>query len=583
MRLPILLVALALAGLGDPAAAQRAQAGAQVSADSVARGLEAQYQAALIQERRLADDREQRMLADFESRMRTARTRYDDGVAGAQADLAQARAAYAQLVSEIAARDVTARAEIDAYRAEAQGLAQRATPELLDAYQRFADGDRVGAWPVIEALTQASVRARMAAAASAAAAQVREAANLRAIMHDWGEATAEDVLRLWDQAAVLDPAHSSTHIERARLARTLGDLSRSRSAAQEALQTASTNDDRYVALIEIGIISRSQGDVSSATHAFESALDLLQGLARDAPNSILFRRDIAGTLDHLGDMDTDQGNLGAAQRRYEQALAVRQSVFETEPESAISQLDIFHSFTQLAAVVMLQGDFARAERVYRSNLAFVRGLSERNPGNTELRRDVWFTMMSLGDALTAQQKNDEARSLYTDALVLTRQLLQTDPNSFDLQRDLGGNLERLGERSLEARDQRAALAYFEEALVLSRRLQSSDPSSVALQMDLASSLTDVGDALARGDNVETARERYQESLAIRERLSEASPNSVELQRDLVIGYQRMAALPGGERNWQLALDVAERMARAGTLAPRDAQMLEDLRRRVRSK
>ena len=28
--------------------------------------------------------------------------------------------------------------------------------------QRFADGDRVGAWPVIEELMQASVRARMA-------------------------------------------------------------------------------------------------------------------------------------------------------------------------------------------------------------------------------------------------------------------------------------------------------------------------------------------------------------------------------------------------------------------------------------
>lgn len=111
----------------------------------------------------------------------------------------------------------------------------------------------------------------------------------------------------------------------------------------------------------------------------------------------------------------------------------------------------------------------------------------------------------------------------------------------------------------------------------------SDPSSVELERDLASSLTDMGDALARGDDFRGARECYQESLAIRERLSEANPNIMEFQRDLVIGYQRMAALPGGEHYWQLALDVAERMAQAGTATPRDAQMLEDLRRRVRDR
>lgn len=192
----------------------------------VARGLEAQYQAALIRERRLADDRELRLIAQYETELRAARARYDQGEAGAQAELAVARERFAAEVANIALRESSLRAELAAYRAEAQGLAQRATPELLDAYQRFADGDRVGAWPVIEALTQAQVRATMAAAGARAAVAVRDAAQARETMRLFGEAGAADVLTLWDQAAALDPGDFETQIYRARLARTRTGLRR---------------------------------------------------------------------------------------------------------------------------------------------------------------------------------------------------------------------------------------------------------------------------------------------------------------------------------------------------------------------
>lgn len=47
------------------------------------------------------------------------------------------------------------------------------------ALERFADGDRVGAWPVIEAETQARVRARLAAAEAAAESDRAEIERLR--------------------------------------------------------------------------------------------------------------------------------------------------------------------------------------------------------------------------------------------------------------------------------------------------------------------------------------------------------------------------------------------------------------------
>ncbi len=192
------------------AAAASAATSVQIDAerDAVARGLEAQYQAALIRERRLADDRETRLIADAEAQLRKARTRVDEANTASLQDrrsLQSARDDYARLVADVASRDARSKAEIEAYRSEAKVLATSATPEKLAALQRFADGDRVGAWPVLQDLTEASVRARMAAAGAAAGAEMRELARLRGIMRNNGEATTEEVLSIWDRAAALDP------------------------------------------------------------------------------------------------------------------------------------------------------------------------------------------------------------------------------------------------------------------------------------------------------------------------------------------------------------------------------------------
>ena len=179
--------------------------GSPALVERVARGLEAQYQAALIRDRRLADDRELRLIADYEARLTQARRRADSRVAGAQAELERARADYAQLVETIALRDAASRAEIEAYRAEAQGLAAEATPERLAALQRFADGDRVGAWPALETIRLAEDRAIEAASNTRRAVRWRQDAELRDIMRFNREATTEQVLALWEQAAALDP------------------------------------------------------------------------------------------------------------------------------------------------------------------------------------------------------------------------------------------------------------------------------------------------------------------------------------------------------------------------------------------
>ena len=161
----VLALACGLA-FGGARPAQAASAAA-VSADreTVARGLEAQYAAVLIRERKLADDRETRLLAAAEARLTKARADLSAVKRESATELNAARADYAKLAAGIVQRDAAAEAEIEAYRAEAEQRVAQATPAELAALQQFADGDRVVAEPVLMSIREARKRATLKAAA----------------------------------------------------------------------------------------------------------------------------------------------------------------------------------------------------------------------------------------------------------------------------------------------------------------------------------------------------------------------------------------------------------------------------------
>jgi hypothetical protein len=171
----VLLAAVIAAGATPVLAAAPA---AMIEADrsSLVQGLEAQFQVALIRERKLADDRESQALDAAQARLASARIALDASRGDARqlhAALAAARSDLATQAAAITQHDAEAKAELAAYHAEAVGLATQATPEKLAALQRFADGDRVGAWPVIEALTDADDKAVQAGANARRAAGQR--------------------------------------------------------------------------------------------------------------------------------------------------------------------------------------------------------------------------------------------------------------------------------------------------------------------------------------------------------------------------------------------------------------------------
>jgi hypothetical protein len=77
-----------------------------------------------------------------------------------------------------------------------------------------------------------------------------------------------------------------------------------------------------------------------------------------------------------------------------------------------------------------------------------------------------------------------------------------------------------------------------------------------------------------------AQARFEQSLAIAERLAAANPTSAEAQRDLLVSHWRLGDLSDGEHHWSRALEIALDLHRRGLLAPSDAWMVDELRRRA---
>ncbi|MCW5977327.1 MAG: hypothetical protein KIT09_04585 [Bryobacteraceae bacterium] len=158
--------------------AESAQQDVNVSRRVLQNDLTTQRAIAIARERRLAEEREERLFAELEVRDKALRAMARE-FGGTREEQAAVRGRLEELIEEksrlvdaIAQRDRSYAAEVAEFRRQIAGLTDTGNPELSGALQRFADGDRVGAFPVIEQI----VRAENVAAERATA--IRNAAKL---------------------------------------------------------------------------------------------------------------------------------------------------------------------------------------------------------------------------------------------------------------------------------------------------------------------------------------------------------------------------------------------------------------------
>jgi tetratricopeptide (TPR) repeat protein len=485
----VLMASLAALATGVPVATCAVPVAA-VEADrqALVQGLQAQYEVALIRERKIADDRETQLIGALESKLRAARA----GAAAAKGDaraayaaLAAARSDYAKLAAQIVQKDPATVSDVAEYHAQAESVAAQASPQMLAALQRFADGDRTGAWPIIQSLTDAELAS---AAPAQQARDLRQLAQLRDVMRAHGEATTADVLELYDKAAGLDPSHFRTQVERVRLARDAGDLVRARAAAEQALSVATTDGERAAAQRLVGEIATDQHDYAVAKPALEAALAICQRLAASDPTP-KNQGDLASVLQDKGDLLVLTGAFDAARDAFSDSLAIRRRLAAANPSDPAIQDYIASDYQRLGDLAEKMGDVKGAKDQFEAGLAIRQQLSAADPSNTDLQYYLSAFLRRLGDLAVKQGDLTAARKAYEDCLAIRQRLSAADPSSAQLQNAVALDLEDLAGVAFDQNDTAAARADYDACLEIRRRLAAADPTNAALQQLILRAMT----------------------------------------------------------------------------------------------
>jgi len=478
-----------LAGAGAPATLLALPVAA-VEADrqALVQGLQAQYEVALIRERKIADDRETQLIGTLEAKLRAARSSAESARGDARtayAALAVARSDYAKLAAQIAQKDPATQSDVAAYQTQAEGIAAQASPQKLAVLQRFADGDRTGAWPIIQALTDAELAK---ATPAQQAKDLRQLAELRDVMRAHGEASTADVLELYDKAAALDPGHFSTQVERVRLARDAGDLVRAQAAAAQALSVANTDGEHATAERLVGEIATDQHGYDVAKQALEAALVIGQRLAASDPTP-KNQGDVALMLQDKGDLLALTSAYDAARDAYSDSLSIRRRLADANPSDPAIQDYIASDYQRLGDLAEKMGDIKGAKGDFEAGLALRQQLSAADASNTDLQYYVSAFLRRLGDLAVKQGDLAAARKAYEDCLAIRQRLSAADPSSAQLQNAVALDLEDLAGVAFDQNDTAVARADYDACLAIRRRLAAVDPTNAALQQLILRAMT----------------------------------------------------------------------------------------------
>ena len=574
------LCALALAGGlaigGSPAHAVSAAA-IDADRETVARGLEAQYAAVLIKERKLADDRETRLLGAAEARLTKARGELSAVKRDSAAELSAARADYARLATEIVQKDAASQTEIEAYRAEAEQRVAQATPEELAALQQFADGDRVVAEPVLMSIREARKRATLKAAEMRIAQDERATADEHDIMREHGEATTLEVLNLYDIAAADDPTDCKTNLMRGWLSQQEHDYAKAATAYQQAIDGARGDREREAAYRGLGTVQHMQASFAEAEKTLQLALGLSLKLAAAEPKSVAAANDLADCYIQIGLVRRAQGDRAGA-------LASFRSALGAASRADGGAIDVLYRLAdaneKIGDLQFEGGETTAALESHKQELAIARGATGLDPKAATARRYIGRALDRIGDAQEVLGDHKAALASYLEHNTVFHKLAAEDPTSVYYQQELAAGLGRLGGvRYHDDHDLAGARQSYTEQLDLNKALAAQHPESTSLQIGVAIGYGNLGNVQSDMGDTAAALDSLRQSLATARGLVGKDPNAVDAQSVIGAALQNLANIPGSGVTWAQAVAQYQEMKDRGQLrADMDADLAEAKRR-----
>lgn len=493
---------------------------------------------AIAHERRLTSAGDEILLAKLDAAEGVIRARARD-LARSQAQRDAARAELAPVIAErdrlrerYGESDVAYAAEIAEYQNQIAGLLRTDDPKLQAALQQFADGDRVGAFPVIEAIMRAQIKASDAATNAQAAIQMRQLAGLASAMRGRGEKTIADVIPIWEEAQRRTPAYHQGWVELSDLYTEAGRLPAATDAARRSVATAVMPRQKAAAHHILGNALRLAGDLTAAREQFGLSLAITRQELALTPSVRAKRRDVAIAQTAMSDVLFLLGDVVGARASLEEAVSILRPIAAGAPDDTAAQYELAAALYTLGGVLEAAGDSQASRTNFEEALATARRLAAVEPHKSEFQRLIGLSLCGLGDSLTDMQDLAGARAGFVECAQIMHTLAASDQGDALAQAFAAESLRKSADGLAQIGDTAGAKLRFEESLAMTDRLYAADPGNVDNRRAMAEDLRGLIDAALETGRIADAMALSERLVALRRALATADPTGMAAANEL---------------------------------------------------
>ncbi len=338
--------------------------------------------------------------------------------------------------------------------------------------------------------------------------------------------------------------------------------------------------DLAVSLNNVGDIATAQGELDSAHDAYQESLDTMRELVTRDPTNTTRLHDLARSLLNVGDVTRARGDLDTAHTTFQESLNTMRDLVTRDPTNTQWLRDLTISLDRVGDVTRARGDLDTAHTTFQESLDIRRDLVTRDPTNTTWLHGLSISLGKVGDIAHERGDLDTTQDAYREFLNIMRELVTRDRTNTQWLRDLTVSLNNVGDVTRAHGDLDTAQSMHEESLNTRRDLVTRDPTNTEWLRDLTISLDRVGDVTrARGD-LDTAHTMFQESLDIRRDLVTHDRTNTQWLRDLTISLERVGDvtracgdLDTAQSMYEKSLDIMRDLV---TRDPTNTEWLGDL-------
>jgi tetratricopeptide (TPR) repeat protein len=124
------------------------------------------------------------------------------------------------------------------------------------------------------------------------------------------------------------------------------------------------------------------------------------------PTNAVWQRDLAVSLNNLGDIYRGRGDLEAALKAYQQSLEINRRLAGQDPTNASWQRNLADSYDNVGDVLAAQGKLQEALDAHQQSLKIRQILAEQDKSNSGWQRDLIVSLYNVGTAKAMIAGND---------------------------------------------------------------------------------------------------------------------------------------------------------------------------------